>query len=500
MQQAATRAPSVTAAPAGALRTTPPTSLPGTNGSGGLIWYSPRVCSTSGNDTPAACTSIRTPLPGVSMCDGSGSGSSTSFIALAGPDRSTIWRARMAQLLSCRGVQAYVTRSVPLSLAALAAAALAAAPAAAPAKVRTGPAGSAFYKPPKHSTAKRHGDPIWTRRLSGAGALKPSASNTLVLYRSTDANGHTDAVSGSITVPKGKAPKGGWPILTWAHGTTGIADSCAPTRSPADPSTSYVYPQLDAWLKAGYAVVRTDYQGLGTPGVHGYLIGKDEGRSVLDIVRAARRSVAHLSNRVIIAGRSQGGHAALWAAALAKSWTPELKVAGTAAFAPASHVGEQASAISAVHTPSGLSGIAALILRAADVAQPSLGLSSLLSDRAKQLYPQTLSPCLAPPDASKSWGGLAPADILKQGADTSKIVAYLNTNGPEGLKNRPPLLILQGTADTTVLPPLTDQLDNQLAAAGTKVAYKKYDGITHGGIVAAADTDALAFAKQELGR
>ena len=55
-------------------RTTPATSPPGTNGSGGLYWYSPRVCSTSGKETPAACTSITTPSPGVNMCDGGDSG------------------------------------------------------------------------------------------------------------------------------------------------------------------------------------------------------------------------------------------------------------------------------------------------------------------------------------------------------------------------------------------------------------------------------------------
>ena len=53
-QKAATRSPAFTAAPSGALTTTPPTSLPGTNGIGGFIWYSPRVCSSSGKDTPAA--------------------------------------------------------------------------------------------------------------------------------------------------------------------------------------------------------------------------------------------------------------------------------------------------------------------------------------------------------------------------------------------------------------------------------------------------------------
>jgi acetyl esterase/lipase len=231
-----------------------------------------------------------------------------------------------------------VTRIPPLpSLAFAAAAALAFAPAAASAKTPRGPAGDAFYTPPKQTSAKRHGAPIWARELTGAGALKPAASNTLVLYRSTGSDGKPNAVSGTITVPKGKAPKGGWPILTWAHGTTGIGDECAPSRSPTDPYTAYVYPDLAKWLKAGYAVVRTDYQGLGTQGVHGYLVGKDEGRSVLDIVRAARKVVGHLSNKVIIGGHSQGGHAALWAAALANSWRGSRRAPWTprSAAAPA---------------------------------------------------------------------------------------------------------------------------------------------------------------------
>ena len=126
-------------------------------------------------------------------------------------------------------------------------------------------------------------------------------------------------MSGSLALPKGKAPKGGWPIITYAHGTTGAADSCAPTRGyDAGEPRSYAYPLLQRWLKAGYAVVRTDYEGLGTPGVHQYLVGESEGRSVLDAVRAARALEPRLSKRFVIAGHSQGGHAALFAAALAK--------------------------------------------------------------------------------------------------------------------------------------------------------------------------------------
>jgi predicted esterase len=77
-------------------------------------------------------------------------------------------------------------------------------------------------------------------------------------------------------------------------------------------------------------------------------------------------------------------------------------------------------------------------------------------------------------------------------------VAFLNTQDPETLHIRTPVEILQGTADTTVLPPFTDQLDQQLVANHAKVTYRKYDGIDHGGIVKAANSDALAFARKQL--
>ena len=161
---------------------------------------------------------------------------------------------------------------------------------------------------------------IWARRQTGSDAIAGKRSR-LLLYRSTRVDGKPNAVSGSLALPKGKPPKGGWPVITYAHGTTGSADACAPTRGyDAGMLVSYAYPLLRRWLKAGYAVVRTDYEGLGTPGVHSYLVGATEGRSVLDAVRAARTLEPRLSKRFVIAGHSQGGHAALFAASLA----PEL--------------------------------------------------------------------------------------------------------------------------------------------------------------------------------
>src|SRR5690349_21541701 len=118
MQKAATRSPARTAAPSGALRTTPATSLPGTNGSGGLIWYSPRVCSSSGKDTPAARTSTTTPRPGVIGWLGSGSGSSASASAPSGPLSSVIWTARIGGGSYRREVQARDGRHLGADLVA----------------------------------------------------------------------------------------------------------------------------------------------------------------------------------------------------------------------------------------------------------------------------------------------------------------------------------------------------------------------------------------------
>src|SRR3954471_9432288 len=374
-------------------------------------------------------------------------------------------------------------------------AALGAAPA--DAKVRTAPAGSKFYTPSARLVKGAHGSVIWARRLTGHEVLHNASKNELVLYRAAGVNGKSAAVSGAVALPRGKAPKGGWPVITWAHGSTGIADACAPTRGNA--LGGYDHALLQRWLKAGYAVVRTDYEGLGTPGPAPYLIGPSEGHAVLDMVRAARKLDKRIGKRIVIAGHSQGGHAALWAASLAPRYTPELTVRGTVAFAPASHIGEQIGAFRAITGPGGgLSGLASLIVRGVDATSPSLGLSGLLTAKAAALYPQTLAKCLPALGASDSFGGIAPADFFRQGADLGPFTAKLNASDPEGLTIRTPVLVEQGKADGTVFPTFTDQLDQEYVQHHVPVTYKTYDGVSHTGVVTAAAADATAWIKDRL--
>src|SRR4051794_4669735 len=383
---------------------------------------------------------------------------------------------------------------------------VAALPASAAAKVRKGPAGTAFYTPPSHLSGKSHGGLIWARRLTGAAALRGGSANKLLLYRSRSANGKTAAVSGTLTLPKGHAPKGGWPVITYAHGTTGIADVCAPSRDSASNAAhglnAYAYPLLRRWVKAGYAVVRTDYAGLGTPGVHPFLNGHAEGYSVLDAVRAARKLDKRIGRRVVIAGHSQGGQSALWAASLARRWTPELKLRGTLALAPVSHLGEQAALLRSLKSPGALSGFAAMILRGLDVARPALGVSSDLSARAAALYPQTLTECLPHLQSADSFGGMAPADIVRSDADLTPIVKALSVeDDPEDLKVPTSVRIQQGTADATVFQTFTDQLADSYHERGVRLVYKTYQGVSHGGAVTdpTSAKDATKYIRSRLG-
>ncbi len=153
-----------------------------------------------------------------------------------------------------------------------------------------------------------------------------------VVYGSTGLDGEPVAVSGLILAPADPPTGGGYPVVAWAHGTTGIADRCAPSRSGLESLIG-----LEILVSSGYVLTATDYEGLGTDGTHPYIIGLSEGRSVLDSIRAAQHlPEAHAAGEAVMIGLSQGGHAALWAGQLAPTYAPELDLRGALAGSPPS--------------------------------------------------------------------------------------------------------------------------------------------------------------------
>jgi len=365
---------------------------------------------------------------------------------------------------------------------------------------KKGPAGLAFYNY-KGKIPGAHGKLIWQRKAGGAVPLKNAAATKLVLYSSKSPSGKKIVVSGSVAIPKGKAPKGGWPVVSYGHGTTGIADKCAPSRNRkggvADAYTSYTDGIMNQWLKAGYAVARTDYQGLGTPGDHPFLVGKASGRGILDIVRASRELGFKISNKYLIAGHSQGGHAALFAAGQAASWTPELKLRGTVAYAPASNFRIIAGALGIYTSPNSLTALATLLVRGMTVEYPEIDARAALSDEILRFYPDTLTKCLSEMTGPDHLGGIAPAKLLREGYDMDSFNNILDAQNP-AVKTAAPILLAQGTTDPTTPKLLTDTLFGSLTDIGDAVDYKVYEGVDHGGVVDAAQGDVLSFFKTRL--
>ena len=315
---------------------------------------------------------------------------------------------------------------------------------------------------------------IWSKQLptnEGAGRTD------FVLYSSKSFPGDRKiTVSGTVSVPEGAPPAGGWPVISWAHGTTGIADQCAPSLGGDQGSYGGAEPLIANWLENGYAVVATDYEGLGTNGIHPYLIGESEGRGVVDIVKAGRQLDPRLANSMVISGHSQGGHAALFAAEIAPTWGKGINHLGTIPYAPPANLGLQASGIGAggVAVPAfedqyGLSALAMMILRGMAVLDPAIDPDELLLPAARDQWDSAAERCLGEDaddlPAAFAGGDIDPYDLLRQGwQGTPSGQALLNAlaDADPAVETNGPTLILQGLQDTTVQPGLTTTLVSQL--------------------------------------
>jgi pimeloyl-ACP methyl ester carboxylesterase len=396
--------------------------------------------------------------------------------------------------------RSHLSARIAVVLAALVALVAVFAPAASAAKVAKGPRGNAFYEPPS-KVPKGHGKLIWARKSTGLVPLEGAAWTKNVLYTSKSPQGDQIAVSGSVAVPEGKAPKGGWPVITWAHGTTGVADVCAPSRnsesSPAKDYISYINPDLTQFLEAGYAVLRTDYQGLGTPGPHPFLIGKSEGRGTLDIVGAADQLSNKISSDYVIAGHSQGGHASLFAAGMADDYVPDLGLHGSLVYAPASHLKEQATLLPALTAPSSLTALATLVIYGTQTANPRVDAEQIMTPETYAFFPDLNTVCEPQLAQTDSLGGIAPADLIRDDANRNAIYKVLTNNNPNVVSSEP-ILMAQGTADSTAPPVFTDQLAAELTDGGNDLDYIRYQGVDHGSIVTAAMPDAMEFLDENL--
>jgi len=309
----------------------------------------------------------------------------------------------------------------------------------------------------------------------------PGLNGTMsrVMYHSTSIDGTDIAVTGLIVIPKGTAPSGGWPIVTWAHGTTGIADICAPSLSPADSLS-----RTNGLLDAGYLVVATDYEGLGTPGRHPFIVGESQAHGTIDIVRMAQTFPnAKASKKYVVWGHSQGGHAAMFTGAIAASYAPELQLVADVAGAPPS----QLLLLNAALQQSPFKSYIAMV---------SAGMNAAYGDTRADLT-QVLTPegiafldnvdTMCAGDLAKAAAGL---DFTKfQKADPATVPSWkqlLVENDP-GVFTTPipvPLLIIHGGSDEQIPTVSSAALFDSLCKIGQVEQRWVFAGQSHAGVIA----------------
>lgn len=306
-----------------------------------------------------------------------------------------------------------------------------------------------------------------------------------ILYATRRADGAPAVASAIVLVPLAPSlrPR---PVIAWAHGTTGVEAGCAPSLL-AHPFPDV--PALGAVIGRGWALVATDYPGLGTRGmgrepVHPYLVGADEAHSALDAVRAARHLPGSgLSDQVVVWGHSQGGHTALWTGILAETYAPDLALAGVAALAPASDLPELTERVQS--TLAGRITTSYLVTAYSGVFS-DVQFDQVVRGPARLLARDIARRCLGGMRAltSVAEAHMLGGPIFREDPRTGAFGERLRENTPTA-HIAAPLLIAQGLKDPLVLPEVQAAYVGRQCRAGQPLTYLTYPDRDHLSLVAA---------------
>jgi hypothetical protein len=334
-----------------------------------------------------------------------------------------------------------------------------------------------------------HGTPVRVQPLPESWWLAGTGTAWRVWYRSTSWDGRPTVVTGTVNLPAGRPPAGGWPVVSFGPGFGGTPDACAHSRAGTPP---FVLPLAEALLAAGYAVVVTDYEGIGTPGESSVVDGPAEAYAMIDIVSAARR-LAPVSRTWVAIGYSLGGHAALFAGALADSYAPSLRHSGTIALAATTQWALQFAAARDPRAP--VNPAVPYLGRTLPVTHPgAFRAEDVFSADGLALVRLAGRVCIE--QMAEALAGMTNADVFRD-VDIA-LDAFTGLFAEEEIPVRRyhrPVRLVHGTAD--LLPAAVSEITaGQLAAAGTDVTYTPAPGADHFTVLAAATPQVLAWTAQ----
>jgi pimeloyl-ACP methyl ester carboxylesterase len=329
-----------------------------------------------------------------------------------------------------------------------------------------------FYATPANLSTTKPGDLL--RRESFAGyALPKGATAVRILYHSVDATGGDVATSGVVLIPAGKPGPKGWPVIAWAHGTSGVARQCAPS---AMKDVYYGDEGLMPMVAAGFAVVATDYHGLGSDGgPHQYINKVAQAHDVVYSIPAARAAVKSLGAKWVVDGHSQGGLAA-WGVAEAEYDLKDPDYLGAVSVAG---VAREVDFFSHLSNTPGVGFYLAFMAAGIHARYPEFNPHDLLSDGVLAHYSDASSQgCFYYGYAL--YAALPVGTLLRPQWEKSPWVhRFFEGNAVANAAIGGPLFVIAGEADQTVPIEGVRAAVQQMCAKKQAVTFRSYPGLDH---------------------
>lgn len=328
-----------------------------------------------------------------------------------------------------------------------------------------------FYSTPSNLSSTKPGDLL--RKESFAGySLPKGATAVRILYHSLDATGKDVATSGVVLIPAGTPPATGWPVIAWAHGTSGVARLCAPS---AMKDVYYGDEGLMPMVAAGFAVVATDYHGLGTEGPHQYVNKTAQAHDVVYSIPAAHAAVSSLGSKWVVDGHSQGGLAA-WGVAEAEHDLKDPNYLGAVSVAG---VAREVDFFSHLSSTPGVGFYLAFMADGIHARYPEFNPHDLVSDSVLEHYDDvTTKGCFYYGYAT--YAGLPTGTLLRPKWEKNPWVhRFFEGNAVGNAPIGGPLFVIAGEADQTVPIVAVREAVKKMCASKQAVTFRSYPGLDH---------------------
>ena len=335
---------------------------------------------------------------------------------------------------------------------------------------------TSFYKTSATETPDKPGTLVRAEPATDF-ALPPGVIATRILYHTRTANNSDALASGVVLIPYGLPPKDGWPLLAWSHGTSGVATDCAPSLMK---SLFYNWEGLYEYVTLGYAIVATDYVGLGTTGRHAYLDMLSNATDVINSVPAAHAAAPGLSQRWLVIGHSQGGLSSLGVAQL-ESTIHDPNFLGTVALAGASDLQNALDNVLKVKAPV-LNGLIGFWIYGVKTVYPEFQPRDVLTDKALTIFSTSVEDgCSA---SSGAFAALPTGEMLRPDWSANKYIKkFLERNQPGSQPTYGPLLLVGGGDDVLFTESAGQKVLQRICAAGGHAQRRVYPGLGHDPVV-----------------